>query len=65
VFRKAHVTDLVPKRVRKPIRRALSRRIPTPELTPAEAEAIWDELMPDLCRLREIVGPALDLWGRA
>lgn len=57
--------------VPRPLRRRLHERLTRPldpaalEIPPSLEARIWDELMPDLVRLRTIVGPGFDLWGRA
>ena len=53
--------------VRRRARRLLSRRAaPEHFAVPPDLEAeIWAALQDDLVRLRELVGPEMDLWGRA
>jgi len=66
-FRASGVDRIVPQRVKRRIRRAMSRQ-PSPDQfdVPADvAERIWSELAPDLARLRKLVGAEFDLWGRA
>ena len=50
-----------------PIRRALGRSVPPDamELSPRAREFLWERFDDDLQVLRGIVGPRLDLWGRA
>lgn len=65
--RMAPVTRKIPRRWRERLHARLSRPMDPQALeVPPELEReIWQELQPDLERLRAIVGPDFDLWGRA
>jgi hypothetical protein len=63
-----HLRRLVPRSVRAKMHRAVverPNRVPDTTMSPQLEAEIWAELQPDLERLRTIVGPDFDLWGRA
>ena len=65
---RVHVRQFIPSRLRAAARHTVLERpikAPTTEMSPAFEAEIWAELEPDLRRLRELVGPDFDLWGRA
>jgi Sulfotransferase domain len=62
---RTRVNRVVPRRWRARAYRAMRRSRISVEVTPELETLVWSELDPDLARLREIVGPELDLWGRA
>lgn len=66
-FRATGLGRVVPSHWKRRIRQTLSRRAPEKYFeVPIEVEElIWSELADDLARLRTIVGPEFDLWGRA
>jgi len=66
-FRRTGMTRVIPSRFKRRARRTFSRPPPPDylEMSSDLAEVIWSELAPDLSRLRELVGPDFDLWGRA
>jgi hypothetical protein len=67
LVRRSGVGRRVPKSLRVRVHRATSRPIPpaAAQVPDDLAEWIWSELSADLGRLRGIVGPDFDLWGRA
>jgi hypothetical protein len=63
-----HLRRLVPRSVRARVRRAVverPNRPPDTMMSPELEAEIRGALQPDLERLRTIVGPDFDLWGRA
>ena len=63
-----HVRRLIPSTLRAAARRTMIDRPDTgPDTSlPRDLEAdLWAELQPDVERLRALVGPDFDLWGRA
>ncbi len=61
------IAKRIPRAWAMPVRRALGRTVPphSLELSPRTRELLWDRFDDDLRLLRAIVGPQLDLWGRA
>ena len=65
VVRTVKAPTVVPASVRNRMRSVLTRPVARPEVSEEVAEEIWAALQDDLRRLRQIVGPDVDLWGRA
>ena len=64
-LRKTRLMPVIPRRLRKPVWQAMGRAVPVAEIPPDVEDHLWTALAPDLARLRQIVGPEMDLWGRA
>lgn len=66
-LRRTALSTLIPRRTKRPLQKLLSRPIRSDELgVPLDLEeAIWKELGSDISRLRDLVGPDFDLWGRS
>ncbi|WP_432478370.1 sulfotransferase [Nocardioides sp. GXQ0305] len=67
LLRRTRLARHVPRSVRAHGLRIVSRPFPqeVAEVSPELEEWIWSELADDVVRLRELVGPDFDLWGRA
>ena len=63
-----HLRQLIPSPIRSAVRHAVIERPdhgPDTSMSPELEDEIITELQPDLARLRTLLGPDFDLWGRA